>query len=114
MPIYLGYPVTIREAYRILRIDVNYHISKYYKKNPDIFIENTIQNDIDDYLFKLFKQYITNKKKIKINIFKTQNKQCIIGYEIENDIKLVESKWVNKKHINTYEIIILLNKLENE
>jgi hypothetical protein len=140
MPIYLGYPVTIREAYRILRIDVEYHISKYYVSHlSNTFIDNNLIEDVDNYLLQLLQKYIkANNNKLnksnksnnnnnnnnnnfnfnnfnnfnKINIYKTQNKQCMIGYEIENDIKQVESNWKNKP--NTLDLIYLLNRLECE
>jgi hypothetical protein len=97
MPLYIGIPVTIQEAYRLFDINIDkttnticseknvrYHFARYY---------------LSDYLNKFFES-----KRLDLRIFATDKGQYIVGYKIEEPFDV----W-NKFITATDLVIVILN-----
>jgi hypothetical protein len=78
MPLYLGFPVTCQEAFRLFRLDfeqVKCDIMQKYRLTEKMFMDGYFV----DYANNFFKG-----KDMAMRVFYTDKGQCIVGYKIEN------------------------------
>jgi hypothetical protein len=88
MPLYIGYPITLKEAFRILRLE-GYDEHKHKSDNYSI---------ISDYLEKIG----------PLNIYWIDKGQCVLGYHI----KSVTDVW--EKFTEVDEFIVNVIELKNQ
>jgi hypothetical protein len=88
MSLYLGLPVTCKEAFRLFSLnfeDIKCDIMKKYKLTENMYMDCYFI----DYLNLFFKN-----ERIVIKIFYTDKGQCIIGYEIE-EVSIFQKKFIS-------------------
>ena len=102
MTVYLGLPITCKEAIRILGLNLDNIINeiriKYKYPGNSYFPDYHIINDINEYL----------RLSTKIKIFPTDKGQWIIGYEIKEPSDV----WI--KFINVDEFVINIINLKTQ
>ena len=78
MPVYFGFPVTIREAYRLFDV-------KFEETERTWFLQGMALQHLDTHFENLG---------LSIQLYSTDKGQCIVGYEIE-EVSNVWSKFIN-------------------
>jgi len=96
--LFFGIPVTIEEAYRIFKIDIE-AIKQEIVLKYNFSMYHTIQARLCDYI----NSYLKNQN-LKIEVLPTDKGQYIIGYKIEEEV----TPWGEFKNIDDF-IILLLN-----
>lgn len=100
MPLYLGLPLTFKEAFRLFSLnfeDIKCNIMKKHKLTENMYMDCHFV----DYLNLFFKN-----EGVVMKIFYTDKGQCIIGYEIE------EVSIFQKKFISVDEFLIKISDLK--
>jgi hypothetical protein len=99
MPLYFGLPVTTCEAFRIFDVDIEKTINEILKQ------KNWGRDRIMDcHLIPILNDYFQNRH-MKLQIFITDKRQCVLGYLIKNN-------WDD--FINVDQFIILLTNLKTQ
>jgi len=99
MPLYFGFPVTCKEAFRLFNLDfeqVKCDIMQKHKLTENMYMDCYFV----DHANKFFKG-----ENMEMRVFYTDKGQCIVGYKIEN------TSIFERKFIKAYEFTDLLNKL---
>ena len=87
MPLYFGFPVTCKEAFRIFNLDfeqVKCDVMQKYKLTEDMYMDCYFV----DYANEFFKG-----KGVDMRVFYTDKGQCIVGYKIQ-DLSVFEREFV--------------------
>jgi len=88
MPLYLGLPLTCKEAFRLFSLnfeDIKCDIMKKHNLNHNMYMDCYFI----DYLNIFFKN-----ETIEMKIFYTDKGQCILGYEIE-EVSIFQRNFIN-------------------
>lgn len=99
MPLYFGFPVTYKEAFRLFNLDfeqVKCNIMQKHKLTENMYMDCYFV----DHANKFFKA-----ENMEMRVFYTDKGQCIVGYKIEN------TSIFERKFIKAYEFTNLLDKL---
>lgn len=91
MPLYLGFPVTCQEAFRLFSLEfkqVKCDIMQKYSLTENMYMDCHFV----DYMNEFFKG-----KNVDMRVFYTDKGQCIVGYEITN-LSVFQRKYVTSKH----------------
>ena len=100
MPIYFGFPVTCREAFRLFSLD-------FEQAKCDIMQKyNLRENRYMDCHFVDYANNFFQGKNMEIRVFYTDKGQCIVGYKIEN------TSVFERKFVKVYEFMHILDNLE--
>jgi hypothetical protein len=116
MPLYFGFPVTCKDAFRLFSLDFEQakcEIMEKYKLNENMYM---------DYYFVDYANNFFKGKNMEMRVFYTDKGQCIVGYKIEN-ASVFERKFVKvSEFMNVldkmtvrfwYEIEIIVNCKKN-
>lgn len=92
MPLYLGFPVTCKEAFRLFNLDfeqVKCDIMQKYRLSENMYMDCYFV----DYANEFFKE-----KCLEMRVFYTDKGQCVVGYEIK-ELSVFQKKYVTSKHL---------------
>ena len=92
MPLYLGFPVTCKEAFRLFNLDfeqVKCDTMQKYRLSENMYMDCYFV----DYANEFFKG-----KNLDMRVFYTDKGQCVVGYEIK-ELSVFQKKYVTSKHL---------------
>lgn len=92
MPIYIGFPVTCQEAFRLFGLNLEQakcDIMQKYKLTENMYMECHFLDYLNKFLIE---------KNVTMRVFYTDKGQCVIGYNIEN-LSVFEMKFVKVSEI---------------
>jgi hypothetical protein len=92
MPLYLGFPVTCKEAFRLFNLDfeqVKCDIMQKYRLSENMYMDCYFV----DYANEFFKG-----KNLDMRVFYTDKGQCVVGYEIK-ELSAFQKKYLTSKHL---------------